>query len=46
MGVSAVMGTGLFNLEGGKKRSAAESGGEEAVRDEEGMPLETTMGRE
>ena len=37
-----------LNLEGAKKRAevAAESDGEEMIVEEEGMPLETTTGRE
>ena len=36
---------GLY-LEGSKKRAAVESDGEEAISEEEGMPLETTTGQE
>ena len=36
---------GLY-LEGAKKRSASELDGEEAINEEEGMPLEMTTGRE
>ena len=35
-----------LDLEGTKKRAAYESGREEAIREVEGMPLETTTGRE
>ena len=35
-----------LDLEGEKKRAAAESDGEEAIIEEEGMPLETTTGQE
>ena len=37
---------GSLDLEGLKKRAAAESDGEEAISEDEGMNLETTTGRE
>ena len=35
-----------LDLDGAKKWAAAESDGEGAICEEEGMPLETTTGRE
>ena len=35
-----------LDLEGAKKRAAAEPDGEEAISEEEGMPLETKTGQE
>ena len=34
-----------LDLEGGKNRTSEESDGEEAISEEEGMPLGTTTGR-
>ena len=45
MGVSEVVGTGRFRFRGGKNRTSEESDGEEAISEEEGMPLGTTTGR-
>ena len=46
MGVLEMVGTGLFIFGGAKKRAATELDREESIREEDGMPPETTPGRE